>query len=163
MDWKTTARPERGTRRAFRGAVTRVSVLRTRVLPYFIGSSGSEQPPLILIPPRHRVTAPAPRLVALVSADHDRRRVVARGTAVDQSLVAARRVAAHHADRVELVHHLGHREELRHAAEWLAAEVGVGAGEDHASTGPRERGGQVDDAGLEELRLVDRDHLGVGV
>src|SRR5215211_4524773 len=101
------------------------------------------------------MTAPAPRLVALVAADHDRRRVVARGTAVDQSLIAARRVAADDADRVELVHQFGHGEKLRHAAERLAAEVGVGAGEDDAPAASRERGGQVDYAGLEELRLVD--------
>ena len=79
-----------------------------------------------------------------------------------QALVAAGGVAADHADGLQLVHHLGHRHQLAHRAERLAPEVGVGAGQDHAHAAAREQGRHRHDVRIEELRLVDRDDLGVG-
>src|SRR5687768_9705622 len=87
-----------------------------------------EQPRLIFVLSRHRVAGPAARLVGVLAADHDDRRVVARRSAVDEPLVAARWVAADDADRMQLVHDLGDGEQLRHWTERLAAEIGVRPG-----------------------------------
>ena len=121
-----------------------------------------EQSHLILVAPGHRVTAPAPRLVALLAADHDRRRVVARGLAGNEPLVPAGRVPADHADRVQLVHLFRDGEQLGHASERLAAEVRVGTREDHAAPARREHRGQLHHTGRKKLRLVDRHNLCIG-
>src|SRR4051812_19128135 len=120
-----------------------------------------KQSDLILVPPRDRVAAPAACLVALVTADHDRRGVVAGGPPTDQALVSAGWVAADDADRVQLVDHFCDGEQLRHRAERLAAEIGVRAGENHATAARCERGHEVDHGGREKLCFVDRDHLRV--
>src|SRR5205085_1651446 len=110
----------------------------------------------------HGVAMAAPGLVRLAPADHDGRRFVGRRLAVDESLVARGGAAAHDADRVELVHDLRRRHQLRHRAEAFAAEVAVRAREDDAHAAPGERVRHADDAGVEELRFVHRDDLGVG-
>src|SRR4051794_38075887 len=81
---------------------------------------------LVLVPRWDGMATPAACFIRLGAADHDRRRVVARRLAADESLVAARRIAAHDADRVQLVDDFGDREQLRHRTERLAAEVSVG-------------------------------------
>src|SRR5690348_16991428 len=105
------------------------------------------------------MTCTASRLVRLRAADHDRRRVIPRRLATDQALIPTRRVAAYDADRVKFVDHLGDGEQLRHRTEWLAAEVTVGAGENHACAAIGERCREIDDRWVEELGLIDRDDL----
>src|SRR5207247_10610407 len=68
-----------------------------------IDNPQSEQSRLILILPRHPMTMSAPRLVRLPSPDHDGGAVPQRGLPVHEALIAARGVAAHHADGLELV------------------------------------------------------------
>ena len=60
---------------------------------------------------------------------------------------------------MQLVHDLGDAQELRHRAERLTAEIGIGAGEDHAAAAQREVARDLHDAGVEELHLVDRNDL----
>ena len=82
-----------------------------------------------LRPTRHRVAgAPASYDAASTAMAGES----SRAAFTDQPLVSAGRVAADDADRVEPVHHFGDGEQLWHRAERLAAEVGVGAGDDHA-------------------------------
>src|SRR2546428_8372974 len=50
---------------------------------------------------------PASRFVRLPSPHHDRGTVPGSGLSVDEPLIPGRRAAAHDADRLELVHHLG--------------------------------------------------------
>src|SRR5918999_5915707 len=92
----------------------------------------SQERDLVLVDARHLVAVPAPCLVRLTSADHDRRRIVPRRSPIDDALVSAGRPAADHADRVQLVDELCVSHELRHGAERLPTEVGVRAGDDHA-------------------------------
>jgi len=102
------------------------------------------------------------RFVALLGADEDDRVVVRGRTPVDDALCARRWFAAHHADGGELVHAFGHREQRRHRAERLAAEIQVQPGADDAPTFGCQ---MIDDArqiGVEELRLIDADDRGVG-
>src|SRR5262245_35773309 len=107
------------------------------------------------------MAGPAPRLVALLSPDHDGRGVVSGGTAIDQPLVAAGQVAADDTDRPQLVHLLGYRHQVAHRTERLAPEIGIYAGEDDTDPPGRERSRHRDDAPVQELRLVDRDQLGI--
>src|ERR1041384_7039241 len=72
---------------------------------------------LILIRPRDLVAMPAPRLVRLPASHHDRRAFPEGRPSVHETLVAARRAAAHHADSLELVDDLGDREQRGHRAE----------------------------------------------
>ena len=116
---------------------------------------------------RRAARASAPCLVAVAAAglvrveraDDDRLARVRRGHAVDEALRRRRRAAAAMADGLELVDELGAREELGHRPERLSAEVLVEPGRDHsdAALGECERG--VDDRRLEELHLVDPDHV----
>ena len=121
------------------------------------GSQSSAR--LVLVPPRHLVAVAAAGFVALAPAHHDRGGVVPGRLAVEQTLVAAGGVAADDADRLQLVHHLGDRHQVAHRAEWLAAEVGVGPGQDHPHAPAGEQRGHGDDVGVEELGLVDGDEL----
>src|SRR5438128_8961643 len=102
---------------------------------------------------------PAACLVAVGATDHDRWRIITRWFAADESLITAGRIATTDADRVQLVHDLGYRKQLRHRAKWLAAEIGVGAGEDHPFSARGERRHELHDRRVEELRLVDCDHV----
>src|SRR4051812_35919181 len=72
---------------------------------------------LLLVAAGHGVAGATAGLVGLGAPHHNRGRIVARGAVTDEALIAARRVAAPHADRVELVDHFGHGEQLRHRAE----------------------------------------------
>src|SRR5438067_7063943 len=107
--------------------------------------------------PRDGVTRPAARLVGLLGADDDDRVVEVRGHAVHDALGARRGLAADDADRLELVDALREREQHRHGAERLAAEVEIEAGADHAPAVSDERADDADDVGVEELDLVDAD------
>src|SRR5438874_2323884 len=95
------------------------------------------------------MTLPAPRLVRLPSPDHDRRAIPEGGPAVDEALVAARRLPAHYANRLELVDDLRDGEQRRHGAEGEAAEIHVDAGEHdpHALVGEHAPGDHFDPAG----------------
>src|SRR5512140_2406218 len=104
---------------------------------------------------------PAARLVALPPTDHDRRRIVAGGPAVDQPLIPARGSAADHADRMQLIHQIGNGHELRHGSEWLAAKVRVRSREYHAGSARSHGSDERDDPGIEKLRLVDGNDLRV--
>jgi len=66
------------------------------------------------------------------------------------------------ADGLELVHELGIREEVGHDAERQPAEVLIEAGDDDAHTAVCERQRRIDDATVEELHLVDADHIVAG-
>ena len=68
-----------------------------------------------------------------------------------------RRGAAHHAHRELLGDHVGDDEEARHRAEGAAEVVLLEAGDDDAGAAIGEALGDVDDAFVEELRLVDAD------
>src|SRR6266850_745604 len=103
------------------------------------------------------VAGTTPRLVGLLRADDDDRLVVEGGDAVHDALRSSRGLAADDADRLELVDALREREQHRHRAERLAAEVEVEAGADHASPARDQRAHDADDPGVEELHLVDAD------
>ena len=105
------------------------------------------------------VAVAAARLVLLVRAHDDRRARVRRGPAVDQPLRRRRAAAAAVADRLQLVDELGVGQELRHRPEREPPEVLVEPGRDHpgAVVGELER--DADDLFVEELGLVDADHL----
>src|SRR2546426_7059458 len=75
------------------------------------------------------MTMPASRLVRLPSPDHDGGAVPQRGLPVHEALIAAGRVAAHHADGLELVDDLRDGEQCRHGTEGEASEIHVDAGE----------------------------------
>ena len=81
--------------------------------------------------------------------------------ACHQPLRAVRGRAAAHADRERLVDVLGDRHQLRHRLEGPAAVVLVEPGHDHAQPAVGERVRHLDQARVEELALVDPDHLGV--
>jgi hypothetical protein len=60
---------------------------------------------------------------------------------------------------VQLVDEISHGHELWHWPKGLAAEIGVGAGDDHADAALRQRPDQGDDPRVEKLRLVHRDDI----
>src|SRR5688572_17348206 len=107
------------------------------------------------------MTRATARFIGFLAAHHDRGGVVARGSSVDEALIAAGRPAAHHADRVELVDHFGDRQQLGHRPEGLSAEIYVGAGDDHAQSTLRERRRELHDSAIEKLRFIDADDLRV--
>ena len=110
--------------------------------------------------PRLRETAlvagAAARLVRLAVA-HLHQLLATRG-----ALGEVRGLSADDADRVHLVDELGEREQRRHRAERTAEEVLIEAGDDDAHASIGELGGEIDQAFVEELRLVDADHLYLG-
>ena|SRR5688572_14904044 len=85
-----------------------------------------------------------------------------RGLPVDQALIARCELTALNTNRVQLVDDFGDRKKLRNRSEGLAAEVHVGAGDDHANASVGERGHDIHYAIIQELDFVDRDDLGVG-
>ena len=58
--------------------------------------------------------------------------------ALDEPLIPARRPAAQHAYRVQLVHHLGHSHQGRHGPERLAAEISIRSSEDDSPSAARQ-------------------------
>src|SRR5260221_12060173 len=112
--------------------------------------------------PWHGVACTATRLVGLLGADDDDRIVEVGRHAVDDPLRAGRGLAAHDADRLELVDALRQRQERRYGAERLAAEVEVEPGTDHPASAEDEVADHADDAGIEELDLIDPHDAGVG-
>src|SRR3989454_12015294 len=85
-----------------------------------------------------------------------------RSPSVHETLVAARRAAAHHADSLELVDDLGDRDQGGHRAERHPAEIHVDPRQHdpHAAVGEIVGGG--DDPVVQEPHFVHGDHLGVG-
>src|SRR6185437_12994827 len=116
----------------------------------------SQERNLVLVQPRELMTMATACLIGLPTPHHDHRRVVAGGLPLDESLIATGGAATDHADRVQLVHHIGNGHELRHGAERLTAEIGVGACENHADAARGERRGEWRDTGVQELRLINR-------
>src|ERR1051325_4927549 len=114
---------------------------------------------LVFVLSRNTVTVSTPRFVRFSPTHHDDRRIPERRLAVDEPLIARRRPAADHADRLELVDHLGDAHQRRHRAEGEAPEVDVGAGQDDPHARVRQPVGDVDDAVVEELCFVDGDDL----
>ena len=98
---------------------------------------------------------PAARFVQLGGADDHHRVVIAGRLAIDQALGAAGRLAAHHADGVQLVHHLRLCHQHRHRPEGLAAEIGVQAGHDHAHPAVGQALRHVDHLAVEKLGFID--------
>src|SRR2546426_9144589 len=78
------------------------------------------------------MTVPAARFVGFSAPYHDGRAFPEGRPPVDETLVAARRPAAHDANRLELVDDLGDGEERGHRAERQAAEIHVRS-EEHTS------------------------------
>src|SRR5256885_1201149 len=97
------------------------------------------------------------RFVRLLRPDDDDRIVPVGRNAVDDPLRTRRRLAAHDADRLQLVDALGQREQYRDGPERLATEVQVEARADHAAPARDQSAYDVDDAVVEELDLVDAD------
>ena len=95
----------------------------------------------------------APRLVGALRANQDA--LAAR----DQPLCVIGGGAAHHADRQRLGDVLGDRQELRHRLERLAEIVLIEPGHDHALALIREGAADRRQLRVEELPLVDADHL----
>ena len=106
------------------------------------------------------MAAAAARLVGLGASHLNRRALRGRRLPVDEALIPRRRIAAHDADRVQLVDPLRARQEQSHGTKGLAAEVHVGAGHDDPHPGVRQRIGNLADAVVQELGLVDGDDLG---
>src|SRR6267143_2609390 len=102
----------------------------------------------------------APCLVGLRPSDHDLGRIVGGRTPADETLVATGWTTAEHADRVQLVDHLGDRHQVRHRAKRLPAKICVRSRDDDAPASARQGSHQRDDALIQELRFVDRDDVG---
>src|SRR2546426_1138418 len=105
---------------------------------------------------------PAPRLVRLSAAYHDGRAFPGGRPSVHETLVAARRPAAHYADRLELVDDLSDGEERGHRAERQAAEIHVNPGQHDPYPPVGEPVCGRHDTVVQELHFVDRDHFGLG-
>ncbi len=90
---------------------------------------------------------------------HDRVAGVGSGPALDESLRGGGGAAAAVADGLQLVDELGVGEQLGHDAEGKASEVLVEPGDDDADAAVGEVERRPDDAGVEELHLVDPDHI----
>ena len=60
---------------------------------------------------------------------------------------------------MELVHYFGDCHEVRHRAEWLAAEIGIRSRQNHAATACGKGADEPDDALIEKLRFVDCDDV----
>src|SRR6266852_5777884 len=106
------------------------------------------------------MAVPASRLIRFPSPNHDDRTVPQRGLAVDEPLIPGCRTPAHHADRLELVDDLGDAHEDWHRTERQAPEIEVGARENDAYSPVGEPVRKIDDAVVQELRLVDGDDFG---
>src|SRR2546426_6749383 len=87
---------------------------------------------------------PASRFVRLPSPHHDRGTVPGSGLSIDEPLIPGRRTAAHDADRLELVHHLGDAHECRHWTERQPPEIDVRPRQNDAHTPVGETVRQVD-------------------
>src|SRR2546425_2406769 len=118
-----------------------------------------EQCSLTPIRSRHPMTMPTPRLVRLATSHHDRRTIPGSRLVVDQPLIARRGTAADDADRLKLVHDLSDAHERRHGAERESTKVYVCARQDHAHALIGKTVGEIDDAVVEKLRLIDRQHF----
>src|SRR2546430_8638499 len=105
---------------------------------------------------------PAPRLLRLPAPHNDRRAFPEGRPSVHETLVAARRAAAHHADSLELVDDLGDREQGGHRAERQPAEIHVDPRQHDPDAAVGEIVGGDDDPVVQELHFVHGDHLGVG-
>ena len=105
------------------------------------------------------VAVAAARLVLLVRAHDDRRPRIGRRPTVDQALRRRCSAAAAVADGLQLVDELGVRQQRRHRPEREPPEVLVEPRRDHAGTVVGELERDADDLFVEELRLVDADHL----
>src|SRR2546425_5948502 len=91
------------------------------------------------------MAVPAPCLIRLPAADHDDRTVPECRLAIDEPLIPGRRAPTHHADRLELVHHLGDAHEGGHRTERQASKIDVGARENDAHPAVGEPVRQIDD------------------
>ena len=105
------------------------------------------------------VAVAAAGLVGVERADDDRLARVRRRPAVDEPLGRRRGAAAAVADGLQLVHELGVGEQLRHDAEGQPAEVLVEARDDDPDPAVGQRERRTDDRVVEELHLVDADHV----
>ena len=117
---------------------------------------------------RDLVVAEAARLVGLdgggvEAADDDERVVDRRGPAADEALRAGRGLAADDADRAQHRDLVRERQELGHRAERAAREVRVEAARDDVAAALAERLGDLDEAVVEELRLLDADEVDVAL
>ena len=106
------------------------------------------------------IAVSASSLVALGRADEHDGVVLARGLSVHRSIGMACGRAALHADRAELYHVVGDREERGHGSEGFPAEVLIQAREHDLGAPIREFHREIDDRIVEELRLLDEDHVG---
>jgi hypothetical protein len=102
------------------------------------------------------MSAAAARLVRLDAADED------RGRLGDEPLRATRGGAAHGADGVHLRDLLGDGHELGHRREGAAEVVLIEPRGDDTQAAVREPVADLDDASIEELRLVDGDDVRLG-
>src|SRR3989454_12288399 len=84
------------------------------------------------------MTVPAARFVGFSAPYHDGRAFPEGRPPVDETLVAARRPAAHDANRLELVDDLGDGEERGHRAERQAAGIHVDPGQPDPPTAVRQ-------------------------
>ena len=105
------------------------------------------------------VTVATPSLVLLGGPHHDRLARVRRRQSVHETLRRRRRATAPVTDRLQLVHELGMRQELRHRSEREPPEVLVEPCHDDPHAVTRELERMPDDRMLEELDLVDPDDV----
>ena len=114
------------------------------------------------------MVAMAARLVRLggrvVEAADDHEGVIDCGRAApDEALRSCRGVATHHADRGQHRDRVGMGQEDRHRAERAAGEVQVEAAGNDMAAAVAEREGDVHELGIEELALLDPDHVGIAL
>jgi hypothetical protein len=108
------------------------------------------------------MAAAAARLVHFRSANNHNRVMVMRRFSIDKALRPRSRLAAHHANRIEFVHCLCFGNYDRHAAERLAAEIGIQPGDNNPNTAIRQVIDQLYDAVIKKLRLVNSDDGCIG-
>ncbi len=105
------------------------------------------------------VAATAPGLVGVERADFDRVARERSGAALDQTLGPCGRAAAAVTDGLELVDEFGTGPQLGHRDERLGPEVVSRARDDHARAALGQLHSDVDDRVLEEVQLVEADHV----
>ena len=79
----------------------------------------------------------------------------------DRPAGAAGGRGAHHADRVQLVHHLGLGHQQRNGAKRFTAEVEIKAGADDPQPLVGQAGGDVGHGPVEELHFINGDDIGL--
>lgn len=108
----------------------------------------------------------AARLIRLLSADQNNRLIIAGRLTVHESLRAAGRLTANHADGMQFGHVFGNAHQMRHRPKRLAAKIKIKPSDDDADMAPiSQRLRDLDKSLIKKLRFVNgnRGRVAVGL